>query len=189
MEAVDMFLVAAILSLATCCIYILLQRSARSSEADGRKLGGSGTTLIPGNTMDSPPDVTVLGRSAWTLIHTMAVRYPESPSAEDKKKMLQFLSALSEFYPCPLCAAHLRQYLSAHPADVSSKSALRQWLCDLHNNVNQRLKKPTFNCELVGDRWGGGPLLGSSGKSKPIDLEKQTLGTGTGCGSGFCSRR
>lgn len=179
-----MFLVAAVLAFAVCCIYIFLQRNI--SQLTNRANISSAT--VAKTPMETPPDVTVLGRSAWTLIHTMAVRFPEKPSAEDKKKMVQFLSALSDFYPCPLCATHLKQYLDAHPADVSSQSALRQWLCDLHNNVNRRLKKPSFDCDLVGDRWGGGPLMGLIGKQQARnDIEKQP--TSGGCGSGFCSRR
>ena len=27
------------------------------------------------------------------------------------------------------------------------------WMCRVHNTVNRRLGKPTFNCDLVGARW------------------------------------
>lgn len=124
---------------------------------------------------EQPPDVAVLGRSAWTLIHTMAVRYPEHPSQTDRIKMNAFLDAIAEFYPCALCASHLRSYLRDHPADVTSRTSLRRWLCDLHNSVNSKLKKPAFDCNRVPERWGGQP--------------QRKREQANGCESGFCRLR
>jgi FAD-linked sulfhydryl oxidase len=103
---------------------------------------------------DRPPDVEVLGHSAWTLIHTMAGTYPNEPTREQQGNMRQFLWNLAQFYPCRLCGTHLQQYLSEHPADVSTRTNLEQWLCVFHNNVNARLQKPSFDCSKIHDRWG-----------------------------------
>ena len=103
---------------------------------------------------DRPPDVKVLGRSAWTLMHTMAVTYPDKPSLQQQDKMRHFLSAVASFYPCRLCGTHLESYLREHPADVSSRRAFEQWLCTLHNSVNDKLKKPNFDCQRIPKRWG-----------------------------------
>ena len=188
MEAIHMFTIAFFLAVACAVIYAALLHNSRVHKDDvewnsgvGKAEGKEGTILTQGDfDLPQPPDVTVLGRSAWTLIHTMAVRYPETPSPEDRRKMNAFLAALADFYPCGLCASHLQAYLRDHPADVSSRSSLRQWLCDLHNSVNKKLKKPAFNCELVHDRWGGPPTA--------LPAVKDTH-TSQGCGSGFCTRR
>ena len=103
---------------------------------------------------DRPPDVEVLGHSAWTLIHTMAGNYPNQPTREQQEQMRQFLSNVAEFYPCRLCGTHLQQYLLEHPADVSTRTKLEQWLCVFHNNVNAKLKKPSFDCSKIRNRWG-----------------------------------
>jgi Erv1 / Alr family len=39
------------------------------------------------------------------------------------------------------------------PPQVESREHLEQWMCKLHNEVNSRLGKPAFNCNLVRSRW------------------------------------
>ena len=41
-----------------------------------------------------------------------------------------------------------------HPPVVESAPALQQWMCEVHNEVNQDLQKPKFNCNFVTSRWG-----------------------------------
>jgi hypothetical protein len=36
---------------------------------------------------------------------------------------------------------------------VSSKEAVVQWMCQVHNLVNVRLDKPVFDCALARARW------------------------------------
>ncbi len=197
MDALPIFGVVVLLATAVVLIYIVLHNDrvrvqhatiqARAPQ-DLEAAKGASWPEVSKEDLARPPDVTVLGRSAWTLIHTMAVRYPDSPSGEDKRKMNAFLAALSEFYPCGLCASHLQSYLRDHPADVSSRNALRQWLCDLHNSVNKKLKKPAFNCELVDNRWGG-PPSNYVNPLKKVALTTDEQQDKKGCGSGFCTRR
>ena len=104
---------------------------------------------------ESPPDSETLGRSAWTLIHTIASKYPDCPTQQDRVQMKEFLVSLSRYYPCPMCAAHLKAYLEKYEPDLTNRASLRQWLCHLHNNVNQRLAKQTFDCSRLPERWGG----------------------------------
>lgn len=39
------------------------------------------------------------------------------------------------------------------PPDVATGPRFAAWMCRVHNAVNRRLDKPTFNCDLVGARW------------------------------------
>jgi Mitochondrial sulfhydryl oxidase involved in the biogenesis of cytosolic Fe/S proteins len=50
-----------------------------------------------------------LGFFTWNFLHTMSVYYPENPTEEQKTKMRQFVAGLAEFYPCKMCAAHLKK--------------------------------------------------------------------------------
>ena len=43
--------------------------------------------------------------------------------------------------------------LDSHPFKGGSKTAAMQYLCSLHNIVNERLKKPIFDCSVVGKYW------------------------------------
>lgn len=100
-----------------------------------------------------PPDVEELGRSTWTFLHSAAAYYPDTPSTEQRDAMLALLSALPHVYPCSMCASELRvEYVrqaktqDTKEAAVASGPALRSWLCGLHNNVNERLGKPMWDC-------------------------------------------
>lgn len=106
--------------------------------------------------MRCPPDSIELGRASWTLLHTMAAYYPEKPSETEKTQMTQFIQGLARFYPCEYCASHLQKDLPEHPPQLNSNVELSQWFCSLHNRVNQRLGKPSFDCSRVFERWRDG---------------------------------
>lgn len=46
--------------------------------------------------------------------------------------------------------------LKQEPISVSSQNEFSQWLCRLHNKVNIKLGKPTFDCSKVNERWRDG---------------------------------
>lgn len=47
----------------------------------------------------------------------------------------------------------LRFRLKEEPIKVNSRHELQQWLCRLHNKVNERTGKPEFDCSRVNERW------------------------------------
>jgi FAD-linked sulfhydryl oxidase len=48
-----------------------------------------------------------------------------------------------------------------HPPDVSGRVALSRWLCERHNDVNERLGKDKFDCAKTDERWKDGPNDGT----------------------------
>ena len=110
-----------------------------------------------------PPDVEDLGRATWTFLHTTAAYYPEKPSQTQRVNMLSLLRALPVLYPCSSCAQHLGENMKTRPPDVSGRTRLSQWLCEQHNEVNERLGKERFECtvEKLDERWKDGPSDGS----------------------------
>jgi hypothetical protein len=56
-----------------------------------------------------------------------------------------------------ICATWCRAMLAATPPVVDSNAALTVWLCERHNEVNRRLKKPEFPCQKaeLEKVWGG----------------------------------
>ena len=86
-----------------------------------------------------PPDSVRLGNHTWTFLHTMAAYYPSHPSRTQQNDMNSFLSLFSKFYPCGYCADHLKEYINEHPPVVSNNQDLSQWMCQVHNEVNERL--------------------------------------------------
>jgi len=120
--------------------------------------GGEGKPQV-----QCPPDVEQLGRSTWTFLHTTAAYYPENPSATQRSDMLSLLKALPGLYPCGHCASHLKDNLKQFPPEayVSGRGPLSRWLCARHNDVNERLGKPAFDCSKTDERWKDGPADGS----------------------------
>jgi FAD-linked sulfhydryl oxidase len=94
-----------------------------------------------------------LGRASWAYLHTLAAFYPENPSEDYQREMKQFLYSYSKFYPCGYCADRTNEELIRNPPRVKSQSELSQWMCEVHNEVNERINKPTFDCSLVDLRW------------------------------------
>ncbi|KIW05780.1 uncharacterized protein PV09_03635 [Verruconis gallopava] len=107
---------------------------------------------------ECPADVEQLGRSSWTLLHTMAATYPERPNAEQQRDAVSFVSSLSRLYPCHWCASDFQRWMkeAKNAPRVSSREEFSQWLCEAHNEVNRKLGKPEFDCAKVDERWRTG---------------------------------
>lgn len=109
-----------------------------------------------GYTKDYPPDVEKVGRSSWTLLHSIAATYPEQPSSKQQSDLKQFLRLFGNFYPCWYCGEDFEKYMEKHEPNTATQDAFGRWLCDAHNDVNAKLGKPKFNCDLWKKRWRDG---------------------------------
>ena len=124
--------------------------------------GESSRTALPARRADCPPDVDELGRSTWTLLHTMAAQYPERPTRGQQADAAGFVAALANLYPCWNCATDFRAWMKAGNAPrVSSRDDFGRWLCEAHNAVNDKLGKPAFDCGRWQERWRTGWKDGS----------------------------
>ncbi|KAI3903252.1 hypothetical protein MKW98_031906 [Papaver atlanticum] len=95
-----------------------------------------------------------LGRSTWTMLHTLAAQFPDRPTRQQKKDVKELMAILSRLYPCKECADHFKEVLSVNPVQAGSQAEFSQWLCHVHNIVNRSLGKLTFPCQRVDARWG-----------------------------------
>jgi FAD-linked sulfhydryl oxidase len=88
----------------------------------------------------------------------MAAYFPEKPTSEEKWHATVFVSALALLYPCAHCAAALQSYIEEHPPNVESREAFSLWMCGAHNEVNERLGLPMYDCSLAAldERWRTG---------------------------------
>lgn len=105
---------------------------------------------------DCPPDVEALGRSTWTLLHTIAANYPSTPSLVQQSETRSFISLFGKIYPCWVCADDFRAWMTIHEPRVSSRDEFGTWMCEAHNAVNEKLGKKTFDCKTWEERWKTG---------------------------------
>ena len=108
-----------------------------------------------------PPDVEELGRSSWTLLHSMAATYPEKPTVTEQQDVSQFMGLFSKLYPCWSCAADFREFIKASRVRTESRDEFGKWLCEAHNDVNRKLGKKEFDCGRWQERWKDGWKDGS----------------------------
>lgn len=113
---------------------------------------------------DCPADVEELGRSSWTLLHTMSANYPERPSRGEQEQAKTFMQLFSRLYPCSHCAEDFQDWMSqGNPPAVGSRNDFGRWMCNAHNAVNEKLGKGIFDCNKWEERWRTGPPDGSCG--------------------------
>ncbi|KAI0447869.1 ERV/ALR sulfhydryl oxidase domain-containing protein [Xylaria telfairii] len=135
-----------------------IQRDAASQgNVDFASLSGSileGGSIAP--KLENATIKAELGRASWKLFHTMMARFPEKPSEEDSLALKTYIKLFARLYPCGDCASHFQQLLKKFPPQIGSRNAAAGWACHVHNQVNERLKKPTFDCNTIGDFYDCG---------------------------------
>lgn len=138
---------------------ITTTNSSVVSTQDSVVTGPVNDELIPGSRTymkEDPPDVQKLGAASWTFLHSMAAKYPDIPTEEEKQDIAEFLKLFSHVYPCTWCASDFEKYITKHSPRVESKEELNRWLCEAHNHVNVKLGKPKFDCNFWRQRWKDG---------------------------------
>ncbi|RSL40588.1 hypothetical protein CEP53_013271 [Fusarium sp. AF-6] len=113
-----------------------------------------------------------LGHATWKFLHTMMARFPDKPTKEDRMALETFMHLFARLYPCGQCAAHFQKVLAKYPPQTSSRNAAAGWLCFAHNIVNERVHKPLFDCEKIGDFYD----CGCGDEDKDKDKKKAVEG-------------
>ncbi|SCU80512.1 LAMI_0B02718g1_1 [Lachancea mirantina] len=120
----------------------------------GSSLGVLGNqTKVNGYAKEDPPDVEQLGRSSWSLLHSIAAAYPVSPNDKQRSEMKQFMTLFSHVYPCWWCAKDFEDFIKKNSPKVGSRDELGLWMCEAHNEVNEKLGKSKFDCSFWKNRW------------------------------------
>jgi FAD-linked sulfhydryl oxidase len=100
---------------------------------------------------DCPPDVEALGRSSWTLLHSITATYPEKPSPTDQSNVRQFMGLFGKLYPCWVCAEDFQVFMEKNRVRTESREEFGRWMCEAHNDVNRKLGKKEFDCAVGGE--------------------------------------
>src|ERR1700730_14209529 len=68
-----------------------------------------------------PPDVEELGRSSWTLLHSITASYPVSPTLTEQSQVRQFMGLFSKLYPCWVCAEDFQDFMAKNRVRAESR--------------------------------------------------------------------
>jgi hypothetical protein len=122
--------------------------------------GGSCSAPAPSSSSVAPGqpkwtrDPKLWGPHLWAYLHYSASNYPDNPTEEQIKEMMNWLTCLPVTIPCSECSKHYKNYIQQNrtnlPAICSTKNNLFRFLVDIHNKVNERYGKPKLSYE---DAW------------------------------------
>lgn len=103
-------------------------RSARAKKNPASPSNSQNDTSPKVSFLSSPNEVEVsedyltlkkqLGRSTWTLLHSIAANYPDNPTPEYQSNVQNLFQSLSMVYPCEVCAIGMRDFLIKLPIKV-----------------------------------------------------------------------
>lgn len=104
------------------------------------------------------PQTHQWGPELWNLLHSSAERIGTPSSRLQQHEELRLwnglLSSLQYSLPCPLCKRHYTEFYQSHSLPSITKEHVRQWLFDLHCQVNTRTNKPnTISIENIPDLY------------------------------------
>ena len=90
------------------------------------------------------------GNISWILMHSLAQKVIEHKFFNCKEILIGIIFDICNNLPCPECREHAMQLLKSSKIDkISSKKELISFLCEFHNIVNNKLKKPIKSIEEV----------------------------------------
>lgn len=126
-----------------------------------------------------------LGRGTWNMLHRLAAGYPQKPTEAQQVEVVEFFRLLGNMYPCDECAEHFRGMLKQHPVRAGSHADLTTWLCERHNQVNERLHKPAFPCdaETLKEKYGDCGCSDTADGAKTGGSAASTVGPAAGGGT------
>jgi hypothetical protein len=86
----------------------------------------------------------VWGPPYWFVMYTVAMIYPDDPTAATKRRYYDFFMNMPQFLPDADCGEWFRRMLDEYPIStyLDKKDSLLHWISFVHNKINARLGKP-----------------------------------------------
>jgi len=93
--------------------------------------------------------------SLWKELHLRALNYePDGGTkSSDASWLLTWSRKIPRFTKGCRCNEHWQKWYSSNRPDYSSREAYFAWTVKAHNNVNERLKKPTWTVEQAREHY------------------------------------
>ena len=94
--------------------------------------------------MDSPQN-HIWGPALWMILHSTAERIGSQVlkklPEEEKRIWIGIINGLRFILPCPQCKKHYIAFLKENPIVLFNKDTIRNWLFQLHEQVNHHTNK------------------------------------------------
>ena len=86
------------------------------------------------------------GPGAWRFLHSVALKYPDNPTDNDKNNYFIFFDNLQHILPCPKCKENYKDHLNKFPLkdSLDNNISLFKWTVDIHNEVNKINNKSLY---------------------------------------------
>lgn len=101
-----------------------------------------------------------LAHSTWTFLHGIIqnapceyTEYGEIFSKTQYNMIINLLITISKLYPCSKCRDHFGEMLMNNKPKSFLKKDICYWVCNLHNQINKRNKKPIFLPEKLYQKY------------------------------------
>ena len=95
----------------------------------------------------------IWGPALWSILHhaceKIGSQHLSKLPQEESRIWIGLLQSLRYSLPCPQCKKHYSVYFGTRSITQMDKEFLRTWLYELHEQVNQRLEKPSFPTESL----------------------------------------
>lgn len=101
------------------------------------------------NTWIPNASISKWGPSMWRALHTITFSAPDTIDASEQEQYKHAFLLVSAVIPCHQCSSHLQTLYKARPPEVRTRREFVEWFIWIHNQVNIRLKKPTFSLPEV----------------------------------------
>ena len=84
---------------------------------------------------------SVWGPATWAMLHCLVLKLKDDANNIDQVKVI--ISSICDNLPCPYCASHARTMIQKSNFNkMQDVLSLRVFVFQMHNKVNERLKKP-----------------------------------------------
>jgi len=108
--------------------------------------------------LDSKHRTRTHGKEMWNVLHITSVFLPEKPNKEEVDHFTNFVKGILHFGTKFESTWHeyTIKYIKDNPFNFVDRESSMLWICNFHNDVNQKLGKDLFECtkENISQRWG-----------------------------------
>jgi hypothetical protein len=125
------------------------------------------------------PETADWGPLFWNLLHSLAEltgKQKDNLLQDDETRIwVQLLLSMKATIPCDICQEHYGRWLSQYPPKMLYEMPydyrgewVRQFLCSLHNVINEENEKPIFPIEKLRETYKGVDITGSWKQLEPV---------------------